>query len=181
MAVPAEVEQDHALLTGLARRHRLVDRALDRVARLRRRHDPLRLREQDRRLEDLVLRVRDRLHVPGVHERGQARGIPVVAEPAGVHRSRHEVVAQRVHRQQGRHLAGVAEVVGEPALRQRGARGRLGRQEACLRLPTQSVRHERVGQPGVVRAAPDAADDHVRLLTGELHLPLRLQPDHGLM
>ena len=41
--VAAEVEQDHALLTRLARRDRLVDRALDRVVGLGGRQDALRL------------------------------------------------------------------------------------------------------------------------------------------
>ncbi len=49
VTVTAQVEQDDALLAGFLRRERLVDRALDRVARFGRRDDPLRLRERDRR------------------------------------------------------------------------------------------------------------------------------------
>jgi hypothetical protein len=59
--VPAEAEQDHALLAGLLGGERLVDRRADRVRGLGRRDDPLRAREVQRRGERLVLAVGARL------------------------------------------------------------------------------------------------------------------------
>jgi hypothetical protein len=37
------------------------------------------------------------------------------------------------------------------------------------------------GDPGEVRPAADAADDHVGVLAGQFHLPQGLLPDHGLV
>ncbi len=47
--------------------------------------------------------------------------------------------------------------------------------------PRSTRAHEREGKAGEVGAAADAADDHVGLLAGELHLQRRLLPDHGLV
>ena len=143
--------------------------------------DPLSLREQHRRLEDRVLCVRLRLHVSLAHEEGDGRRVAVVPQPSGVHRRRYEVVAERVHRHDRRHLRGIAVVVGEHAFRERRTRCRLGREEPGVRISPELVRHERVRDAGEVRAPADAPDDHVGLLTGELHLLLRLETDHALM
>ncbi len=45
----------------------------------------------------------------------------------------------------------------------------------------QRAADERVGEPGEVRAAADAADDDVRRLPRLLELADRLLPDHGLV
>ena len=126
-------------------------------------------------------RDRGRLDDALVDEPAEDRRVAVVAEPAGVDRRRHEVVAERVHRHQRRHPDRVAEVVAVLAARQRRAGGRLGREEAHLRAAAQDGADERERQPGEVRAAADAADDHVGLLAGHLHLLDRLLPDHGLV
>src|SRR5690606_19116280 len=51
VTVPAQVEQDHPLLTGFLRFERFLDRGADGVRALRRGDDPLGPRELDRRLE----------------------------------------------------------------------------------------------------------------------------------
>ncbi len=181
MAVAGEAEQDHAPLARLARGERLVDRRAHGVRGLRRGDDPLRARELERRLERVVLAVGARLHDPAVHERAHEWRVAVVAQPAGVHRRRHEVVAERVHRQQRRQPRRVAEVVAVGAARERGAGGRLGREEARARAPAQHEPHEREREPREVRAAADAADDHVRRLARHLELRHRLLADHRLV
>src|SRR4051794_28525819 len=64
VAVPAEPEEDHPLLPGLARGLRLLDRRADRVGGLGRRDDALAAGELQRRRERLVLPVRARLDQP---------------------------------------------------------------------------------------------------------------------
>ena len=105
------------------------------------------------------------------------RRVAVVAQPAGVHGRRHEVVAERVHRHQRRHAHGVAVVVGVDAARERRARGRLGGDDAHVVAAPQEGEDE----PGEVRAAADAADDHVGPRAGHLELRDRLLPDHRLV
>ena len=105
----------------------------------------------------------------------------MVAQPAGVHGRRHEVVAERVHGHERREPDRVAEVVAVGAARERRAGGRLGREEARLRLAAQHAPHEREGEPGEVRAAAHAAHDHVGLLARHLHLRDRLLADHRLV
>ena len=56
-------------------------------------NDSLAARELHRGLESLVLAVGARLDDAGLHEPAQRRRVAVVAQPAGVHRRRHEVVA----------------------------------------------------------------------------------------
>ena len=105
------------------------------------------------------------------------RRVAVVAEPAGVDGRRHEVVAERVHRQQRRHAGGVAEVVVEAALGERRARRRLDRHEPHVR-----VLDERQGDAAEVRAAAARRDDDVGArLAGQRQLLLRLQADHRLV
>ena len=134
-----------------------------------------------RRGEGLVLPVRPRLDDAGLDQGAQHGRVAVVAQPAGVHRRRHEIVAQRVHGQQWGQPGGVAEVVAEQAAGQRRAGRRFGRDEPGLRLAAQHPARERERQPGEVRATANAADHHVRLVTGQFHLRDRLDADHGLV
>ena len=90
-------------------------------------------------------------------------------------------MAEREHRQQRRHLAGVAEVVAELALRERGACGRLGREEPRPGLAAEPVCHERVREACEVRTAAHAADHDVGLLAGHLHLLLCFLPNDRLV
>ena len=95
--------------------------------------------------------------------------------------ARHEGVPERVHLHERRRARGVAEVVGVAALREGGARGRLDGEDARVPAVLQVLPDKRERDPGEVRPAADAADDHVGVLAGELHLPQRLLPDHGLV
>ena len=115
----------------------------------------------------------------GADERAEHRRVAVVAQAARVHRRRDEAVAERVHRHQRRHPDRVAEVVGVDAARERRAGGRLGGDDAdVLAAGAQEREHE----AGEVRAAADAADDHVgHPDAGELELGDRLLADHGLV
>ena len=143
--------------------------------------DPLGAREPERRRERLVLLVGARLHEAVLHEAGHHRRVAVVAQPARVHRRRHEVVPERVHRHQRREPDRVAEVVAVGAARERGAGGRLRGEEARPRLAAQHAPHEREREPGEVRAAAHAAHHHVRLVARHLDLGQRLLADHGLV
>ena len=104
----------------------------------------------------------------------------MVAQPAGVDRGRDEVVAERVHRDERRQLARVAEVVGEEPARQRRARRRLAGEHVDV-AAGDLLAQEREREAGEVRAAADAADDDVREGAGELHLRERLLADHRLV
>ena len=88
---------------------------------------------------------------------------------------------ERVHRHQRREARGVAEVVAIRPAGERRAGRRLGGEEAHLRLAAQHLSHEGEAQSGEVRAAPHAADNHVRLLTCHLHLRGGLLTDDRLM
>src|SRR5690348_1166599 len=105
--VPGKVEENRLLLSGLVRLLRSEDRAVDGVRGLRRRQDPLTAGERERRREDVVLQIRLGPHEPVAHELREERRRAVVAEPTGVNRRRHEVVAERVHRDERGQLARV--------------------------------------------------------------------------
>ena len=180
-AVARQVEQDHALLAGLARGLGLVEDGADRARRLGTGQDRLGAGEPDGGLERRVLLVRARLHHAGLDEARDERRVAVVAQAAGVHRRRHEVVAERVHGEERGHADGVAEVVAVAAAGECWAGRRLGGDEAHLRLAAEHAAHEGERQPGEVRAAPDAADHDIRLVARQLHLLQRLLPDHGLV
>ena len=160
---------------------RLVDRALDRVVRLGRRQDALDPREVDAGLEALELVVGDRLDQALVEQVAHHRRHAVVAQAAGVEAGRDELRAQRVHLDQRRQVAGVAEVVGEPAAGQRRAGGRLAGDHLDLGAAAQHRAEEREGDAGEVRAAAGAADHDVRIVAGLLELLDRLLADHGLV
>jgi hypothetical protein len=105
----------------------------------------------------------------------------VVAQPAGMDRRGHEVGAERVHLHEGRHLSGVAEVVGVLPSRDGGGRLRLHGDDPVVVLATKLLPDEWEDQAREVRAAADAADEDVGLLARHLHLLARLQPDDGLV
>ena len=136
MPVAAEAEQDHALLAGLLGRLRLLDHRADRMRRLGRRDDALGPGELQP-AANVSSGGSARLDEPFVHERADERRVAVVAQAAGVHRRRHEVVAERVHRHQRRQPGRVAEVVGVDALGQGRAGRRLGGDEARRRAVAQ--------------------------------------------
>src|SRR5829696_4488497 len=103
-----------------------------------------------------------------------------IAEAARVDRGGDEVVAEGVHGDERRQLAGVAEVVRIDAARQGRARGGLAREDVDL-AAGDLLADERKREPGEVRAAAHAADHDVRERAGELHLRDRLLPDHRLV
>ena len=78
--------------------------------------------------------------------------------------------AERVHLDQRRHLAGVAEVVGVHAAGQARRGLRLDRDDPVVRAVAEVPAEEREGQAGEVRSAAGAADDDVRRLAGHAHL-----------
>ncbi len=101
----------------------------------------------------------------------------MVAQPTRVDRRRHELVTERVHREQRRHARGVAEVVLEGAFGERGARRRLDGDE-----PDVGVGDERQRDATEVRAAAAAAEHDVgRRLARERELLLGLEPDDRLV
>src|SRR5204863_1078548 len=99
VAMAAQRGQDHLLLTGFGAAPGLLDHGSERVRRLRGRDDALGPGEGDRGREALPLLPGLRLEQAELVHVRQQRGHAVVAQPAGVHRVREEVVAQGVHLQ----------------------------------------------------------------------------------
>ena len=106
---------------------------------------------------------------------------PVIAQAAGVESRRRERRAQRVHLGERRQVRGVAEVVRvRPAREARAGRG-LDGDDAHLAAAAQLRAQEREDDPGEVRAAAGAADDHVGVVVRHLHLREGLLSDHRLV
>ena len=101
----------------------------------------------------------------------------MVAQPAGVDRRRHEVVAERVHRQQRRHARGVAEVVVEaPSVSVGHDDGSTATSRTSASGTNGSAMPPRFEPP------PQHADHDVGpRLARERELLLRLEPDDGLV
>ena len=177
----AERGQDHLLLPGLLAAHGLLDGRGQRVRRLGRRHDALGAGEEHAGGEALRLRLGDRLDLAGLVEVADQRAHAVVAQPAGVDRVRHEVVAERVHLHQRRHPDRVAEVVRVRALGQRRARGRLDRAHRRRHPAGPLLPQEREHQPAEVRAAAGAPDQQVGGLADLGELQQRLLADDRLV
>ena len=132
MAVAAEVEEDHPLLAGLLGGLGLVEGGADRVEGSGAGMIPSQ-RANCTAAAKAAFCLNAFASTSALLDQGaEARGIAVVAQAAGVHRRRHEVVAERVHRHQRGHPHRVAEVIGVGAAGQRRARGRLGGDEARL-------------------------------------------------
>ena len=181
MAVSAQAEQDHARLARVSRAGGLVDHGADRVRGLGSGDDPLGAREPHRGLERLVLFVGSRLDQTRFYQAAYQRRVAVVAQAAGVHGRRHEVVSKCVHRHQRRHSHCVAEVVCVGSSRQCGARGGFCRDETGLGITGEHAANEGDREAAKVGAPSDAPDHDVRLLAGEPELRDRLLPNHRLM
>ena len=180
MAVAGEVEEDRPLLSRLVGLPCGLERPVDRVRGLGRRDDPLARRKEDGRSEHIALDVGLRSDQLVLHKLRDQRRDAVVAEAARVDRSRHEVVPERVHRNERRQLARVPEVVCEQTSRKRWTRRGLARKHVDL-AASDLLTNERERKPGEVRAATDAADDDVGEGAGLFHLRDRLLADHRLM
>src|SRR3990170_709304 len=181
-AVPAQVEDDRLAFALLLGAEGLVDRAADRVGRLRRGQDALGARELDGRLEGGDLGHRDGLDHLLVVELADERRHAVIAQPARVERGRDEPVAERVHLHERREADRVAEVVHVLALGEaRAGAGLDGDHAELLLLAGELVGDEGEGEAREVRAPADAADEHVGLVVGLLELLAGLEPDHGLV
>ena len=176
----AQVKEDHpwtAVALGLKR---FVGGFADRMRRLRRRDNPLCPCKLQGGFKHRPLLIRYGLDVLVVIEQTHQGRVPVVAQPSGVNGRRDKTVPQRVHFQQRRGGRRVAEVIQIHAAGQRRACFGLDGDDANL-LALELVRQEGERQPGHVAPPADAPDHHVRILTGQLHLPAGLQADDGLM
>src|SRR5881628_41609 len=160
-AVAAVVERNDGLLVPLLRLEGEVDRASNRMARLRGVDQPFRLREDFASLEGADLVHRARLDQPRVQQDAEGRGGPVVPEAARMDPRRDEGMAQSVHLHERRHLPGVAEVVFVAALRHRRDGLRLDRDEPRLDLAVEPFADHRIREAREVRATADAADHEV--------------------
>src|SRR5581483_11627337 len=94
-------------------------------------------------------------HEAVAHELRHERRRTVVAKAAGMDRRRDEVMAERVHRDERRQPAGIAEVVCEEAAGQRRARSRLTREQVDVPAG-ELLAEERKREAGEVRAAAEA-------------------------
>ncbi len=136
MAVAAQVEQDRAGGAFLLAAQRFVDRTLDGVVGLRRRHDALGAGEGDAGLEALELVVGARLDQPELLQVTHQRCHAVITQAARVESGRDERGPQGVHLHQRRQVRRVAEVVGVRPSCERRAGGRLHGDDAYPALIT---------------------------------------------
>ena len=104
----------------------------------------------------------------------------VVPEPAGMDAFGYKGVAQGVHGQQRGHLDRVAEVIGKRAPGHGGAGGGFNTDDVDV-LAVDLVPDKGKAQPGKIAAAAGAADDDIRVITGNGHLFLAFQADDGLV
>ncbi len=182
VAGTGQAEENDLLFACLAAADGFVDRAADGVRALRSGEDRLETGEERRGLKDLRL-----LHGAGfvkiavVEELRENRAHAMVAQTAGVVRGRNEAAAERVHPRQRRDLAGVAEIVGIFAARERGTGGGLHRNEVRIRFAEQLILHERGNQAAEVRSAARASNHNVRVLADDFHCRLALQADDRLV
>ena len=102
------------------------------MSSLGRRQDPLAAGKEDCRREDVVLQVRLGADQAVADELRDQRRHAVVSQPAGVNGRRNEVVPERMHRDERRELARVAEVVREDPAGERRARCRLAGEHVDL-------------------------------------------------
>lgn len=181
-AVTREVEEDGLLLPRHLALQSLADGSGDGMAGLRSRDDALAAGEEGSGLERLELVDVYGLHVTILHELGHEDTGSMVTEPAGMDICRLEVMAEGVHRQERSVSGFVAEIVLELSAGQLRAGRRLGRDEAhLLRALLKLMAEERIGYSAEIRTSSEAGNDHVRLLSGELHLFFGLETDDGLM
>src|SRR5450759_2347838 len=182
LAGARDADEDHrrgALRGGFAC---LADRTGDGMVRLGRRHDALSAGEHHARLERLELADRDGVdHVLVVQVRDQRRHA-VVAQAAGVDRVRYEVGAQRVHLQQRRQAARVAEVVAVLALRERRSGLRLARHDVGGGTALEVLPYVRDRDAAQVRPAAGAGKQVIgRLLVEQRELLDDFLPDDRLV
>ena len=181
MAVTAKVEQNSlGLAFGLAPQC-LDDRAFHGMVGFGCGHDALGPGEQHTGLETSDLVVSGGLEQAELVQVADHRRHAVVAQTASVESRWREGAAQRVHLGQRRHVAGVAEVIGVLAARQAGAGGGFDRDDAAFLATAQLLAYEREGDAGEVAAAAGAADDHIGVVAGHLHLQHGFLADDGLV
>ena len=94
---------------------------------------------------------------------------------------RLEIMPERIHRQQRREPGHIPEIVLERAAREFRAARRLDGHDADIPAFDKVPAQEREAQSCEIAAAAEAADHHVRLGAGHLHLCDRLLPDDGLV
>ena len=181
VAGAGQAENDGLGLAGLAALNGLVDGDADGVAGLRRGQDALDARKLLGRLEHLRLLDGAGLHVAVVIQLRDDGAHAVVAQAAGVVRRGDEAAAERVHLGQRADLAGVAEVVGEPAARETRAGGGLDGDEPIVALAAQLLAHERGDEAAEVAAAAGAANDNIRHDAVFVKGRFRLQADDRLV
>ena len=105
----------------------------------------------------------------------------MVAQAARVDGSGFEGVSQGKHRQQRGHAGLVAEVIFELAARQLRAGAGFRRDETRFPAILDVMAHKGIGNAGEVGSAAETGDDDIRILSGQFHLLLGLQADHGLV
>lgn len=181
MTVATEVEQDGLALAFALAAQGLLDGAFDRMVGFGRRHDALCARKGHASLKALTLGVGGGLHQAQLLAVTHQRCHAVVAEPAGVETRRREGAAEGVHLGQRGHVAGVAEVVGVLAARERRAGRRLDCHDARLAPAAQRLADEGKGDAREVGAATSAAHHYVGPGVGHMHLLHGFQADDGLM
>ena len=105
----------------------------------------------------------------------------MIAETAGMYIGRREIVAEGIHRNKRSITGLIAEIVLQHTACQFRTRRRLCCNKTRGALSRKVMAHEREGYARKVRAAAEASDNNVGILSGHLHLFLSLQADYSLV
>ena len=178
--VPAPVEEDDLFLAFLFCLDGFTDNHGHGMVRLRGADEALRLGKGDARLEGLHLgdglrpddAVKDELADNGGHT--------VIPQPACVDGCRDKTVAEGIHGKQRRHLNRVPEIIGKGPSGQGGAGSGFNGDDIDL-FSVDLVPDKGEAVPREITAPSGAADDDIRIITGNGELFLALQAVDGLM
>jgi len=140
------------------------------VRRLRSGQDSFRAGELNCRREHIPLTDCHRFQQAGVVEPADNRGHAVVAQATRVNGVRDKVAAEGVHLEDWNDAEAVAVIKTIDAARERWGGCRFHCQKAGLFAVPQVSAQERQRDAAEIRAAAHAADDHIRVFAGQVHL-----------
>ncbi len=104
----------------------------------------------------------------------------MVAQATGMDPRWNEIVAEGVHIEQRGGLGHITKIIGQFAHGKRGTGGRLDTHKTDF-LTVKIVREVRGCKTGEVGTTATAADDDIRIISGNLHLLFGLKADNGLV
>ena len=105
----------------------------------------------------------------------------MVAQSTRMDGRRHKAVTECVHFDDRSHFCSITIIEGVRSLGDRWGGCWLDRNQTGTLAVLNILAQEGIGDPGEVRAAAHASDDHIGVFPGHVHLFKRLFPDHRLM